>query len=125
MISKSKSNIHLENFENITETKENNERNIESSIKDEDYINFILNEIDNEQNDFNYNDEVKSEQNLSELLTTKIEKQKSNNKYNDKKNKSITNADLNSFQYVEVNGKIYPNDEIQNKEFYLTENYLY
>ena len=125
MISKSKSNIHLENFENITETKENNERNIESSIKDEDYINFILNEIDNEQNDFNYNDEVKSEQNLSELLTTKIEKQKSNNKDNDKKNKSITNADLNSFQYVEVNGKIYSNDEIQNKEFYLTENYLY
>ena len=125
MISKSKSNIHLENFENITETKENNERNIESSIKDEDYINFILNEIDNEQNDFNYKDEVKSEQNLSELLTTKIEKQKSNNKDNDKKNKSITNADLNLFQNVEVNGKIYPNDEIQNKEFYLTENYLY
>ena len=85
MISKSKSNINLENFENITETKENNERNIESSIKDEDYINLILNEIDNEQNDFNYNDEVKSEQNLSELLTTKIEKQKSNNKDNDKK----------------------------------------
>ena len=85
MISKSKSNIYLENFENISETKENNERNIESSIKDEDYINFILNEIDNEQNDFNYNDEVKSEQNLSELLTTKIEKQKSNNKDNDKK----------------------------------------
>ena len=48
--------------------KKNNERNIESSIKDEDYINFILNEIDNEQNDFNYNDEVKSEQNLSEHL---------------------------------------------------------
>ena len=80
MISKSKSNIHLENFENITETKKNNERKIESSIKDEDYINCILNEIDNEQNDFNYNDEVQSEQNLSELLTTKIEKQKSNNK---------------------------------------------
>ena len=60
--------------------KKNNERNIESSIKDEDYINFILNEIDNEQNDFNYNDEVKSEQNLSELLSTKIEKQKSNSK---------------------------------------------
>ena len=78
MKKKSKSNIHLENFENITETKENNERNIESSIKDEDYINCILKEIDNEQNDFNYNDEVKSEQNLSELLTTKIEKQKSN-----------------------------------------------
>ena len=38
MISKSKSNIHLENFENITETKENNERNIESSNKDVDYI---------------------------------------------------------------------------------------
>ena len=61
MISKSKSIILLENFENITETKENNERNIESSNKYEDYINFILNEIDNEQNDFNYNDEVKSE----------------------------------------------------------------
>ena len=45
MISKSKSNIYQEN---ITETKENNERNIESSIKDEDYINFILNEIDHE-----------------------------------------------------------------------------
>ena len=72
MISKSKSNIHLEN---ITETKENNERNIESSIKDEDYINFILNEIDNEQNEFNYNEEEKNEQNLSEHMT-KIEKQK-------------------------------------------------
>ena len=29
---------------------------------------------------YNYNDEVKSEQNLSELLMTKIEKQKSNSK---------------------------------------------
>ena len=77
MTSKSKSNIHLEN---ITETKENNERNIESSIKDEDYINCILKEIDNEQNDFNYNDEIKSEQNLSKLLITKIEKQKRNSK---------------------------------------------
>ena len=27
------------------------------------------------------------------------------------KNKSITNAELNAFQYVEVNGKIYPNDD--------------
>ena len=88
------------------------------------YNNFILNEIDNEQNDFNYNDEVKSEQNLSELLMTKIEKQKSNNKDNDKKNKSITNPELNAIQYVEVNGKIYPNDEIQNKEFYLSGNCL-
>ena len=41
------------------------------------------------------------------------------------KNKSITNPELNAIQYVEVNGKIYPNDEIQNKEFYLTENCLY